>query len=84
MTYNYGWNLPTTVIREWCGLKVALKVFESLLAANVPYGTQDYGVMDVRVTAADLKRKWATALDRINEIERIHFPTEPRNIGVLL
>jgi len=84
MTYNYGWNLPTAVIREWCGLKVALKVFEALLAANVPYGVQDYGVMDIRVSAAELKRKWATALDRIVEIEAKHFPTEPKNLGVLL
>jgi len=84
MTYNYGWNLPTTIIREWCGLKVAIKVFEALLAANIPYGTQDYGVVDVRVTAAELKRKWATALDRIAEIELKHFPTEPKNIGVLM
>jgi len=84
MTYNYGWNLPTAVIREWCTLKVVIKTLEVLLATHVPFGTQDYGVMDIRVTAAELKRKWATALDRIAEIEAKHFPTEPKNIGVLL
>jgi len=75
MTYNYGWNIDTSILGEYASIKVALKVLDVLVSANIPAGTQDYSVVDIRVAAADIKRQRGLLLDRLAELEEKYFPT---------
>ena len=81
MTYNYGWDLDTDIIGEWCTLKVSLKVFNALLEANTPTGSSDYAIADTRV-GVDLERRIITIKERIKELEDRYFPKE--DLGVVL
>lgn len=81
MTYAYGWNLSNVIIGEWCGLKVALKVFEALKEANTPYGSGDYSIADLRVGLVDIETRQRGAISRIKEIEEHYFPEQKLGIA---
>jgi len=82
MTYNYGWNLSTDIIGEWCSLKVALKVLGALVRANTPFGAADYGIADVRV-GIDIERRMVNIKERILEIEEQYFPEKKLGIALI-
>ena len=76
MTYIYGWNLNTTIIGEWCSLKVALKVLEALKEANTPVGSGDYSLMDLRIGLVDIETRAKGIIKRVEELEEHYFPSK--------
>ena len=74
MTYISGWNLSTTILGEWCSLKVALKVMDSVINATTPTGSSGYGLGDARIDVDQMERKMSLWLKRIEEIEKEYFP----------
>jgi len=82
MTYNYGWNLSTDIIGEWCTLKVALKVLGALLRSTTPFGSADYGIGDLRV-GIDLERRIVTLKERVLELEYQYFPEKKLGIALI-
>lgn len=81
-TYDYGWNLPTAILREYCNLKLALKIFERLLRHHTPHGAGDFSVGDIRWSVEDIAGKQSTYYTRLEEIEERHFPRESTEIGI--
>ena len=82
VTYNYGWNLSTSIIGEWVTLKVSLKVLDAIINATTPIGAGDYGIMDVRI-GIDPARRRIDVKERLNEIERIYFPEKKYGIALI-
>lgn len=82
MTYNYGWNLSTDIIGEWCTLKVALKALDSMVRATTPVGARDYTTVDLRV-GLDLESRVKNIKERIIELEERYFPKKTLAIGFI-
>jgi len=82
VTYNYGWSLSTSIIGEWCSLKVSLKTLDAIINATTPAGAGDYGVMDVRIGIDPVRRR-VDAKERISEIERQYFPEKKYGIALV-
>jgi len=82
MTYNYGWNLSTTIIGEWCALKVSLKVLDAIMHDTTPIGAGDYGVQDVRI-GIDPARRRKDAVERIKELEDKYFPKKKLGLALV-
>ena len=80
-TYNYGWNLSTDIIGEWCTLKVALKVLDAVINDSTPIGSSQYGDMNINVSINPEQRRKDIIL-RIKEIEDKYFPS--RKLGIAL
>jgi len=81
-TYNYGWNLSTDIIGEWCGLKVAIKVLDAIIAATTPIGAGDYGADTLRI-GLDPARRRIDVLARIKEIESQYFPRKKLGMALI-
>ena len=81
-TYAYGWNLNSSIIGEWCGLKVALKVLDAIINNTTPIGSNTYGMMDVSV-GIDPARRRVDILSRIKELEASYFPTKKLGIALV-
>lgn len=81
MTYAYGWNLSTTILGEWCTLKVALKVLEALKEANTPISSGDYSLMDLRIGLVDIETRAKGIIKRVEELEEQYFPSKKLGIA---
>ncbi len=82
MTYNYGWNLDTNIIGEWCTLKVALKVFNALQEAETPTASQQYAIENTNISL-NLDARVKLVKDRIEEIENKYFPQKELGIALI-
>jgi len=82
VTYNYGWNLSTSIIGEWCALKVSLKVLDAVINSTTPVGSGDYGMLDVRI-GIDPARRRIDIKERIKEIENQYFPSKKLGIALV-
>lgn len=81
MTYDYGWNLSTDIIGEWCTLKVSVKVLDAIMHATSPIGAGSYSV-DIVSIGIDPARRRADLIARLKEIEQMYFPS--RKLGMAL
>jgi len=82
VTYNYGWNLSTSILKEWCASKVSLKVLDAVMHDTSPIGAGDYGVDTVRV-GIDPARRRVELIARIKEIEDQYFPEKKLGIALI-
>lgn len=82
MTYNYGWNLSTDIIGEWCTLKVALKVFQALQEAETPTASAQYAIENTNISL-NLDARVALVKVRIEELEDKYFPEKELGIALL-
>ena len=75
INYNYGWDLPQTILREYATLKVARKVLFARVMSGQPAGIASYRGPDLGNfvnTQVEVLRKYID--ERIAEIEDKHMP----------
>lgn len=80
-TYSYGLNLSTSIIGEWCTLKVALKVLDAIIADSTPIGSSGYSDINMNITLNPEQRR-KDIISRIKELEDMYFPS--KKLGITL
>ena len=78
MTYTYGYNVDTEILKEWCTYQAAIKTLEARMGTNSVDGLSwaaDSGDLGQFVNTQYAERISLMRL-RIAEIEIDHFPTD--------
>jgi len=78
LTYKYGHNVKTGIIREWVSRTVAVKVLQALMGSNSVTGLQmiDMGGDVPFIYNTNYKDRLAENMRRLNEIEEKYFPNK--------
>jgi hypothetical protein len=83
MTYNYGWNVPSAVLREYCCLKVSVKILNALKGTTHPGGMRQFVGRTLQSYVPDnYVSRISDLLARCGELEKEHFPAERSKIAV--
>ena len=78
LTYKYGYNVKTGIIREWVSRTVAVKVLQALMGSNSVTGLQmiDMGGDVPFIYNTNYKDRLAENMRRLKEIEEKYFPNK--------